>query len=136
MGYQNRRTKWKRTTSVGLELLHEQGNLAALQAAIYRGPGAYPGFPAPLVAGAGISPLEMYYRQAAAASAALSSIGASKPPFPFLGNRPPGSVPLPASLPMMSSASLFAAATSQANTLSSLSSSIVKPTPVTPPLSR
>jgi len=131
--YQNRRTKWKRTTSVGLELLAETGNYSALQA-LYRSP--YPGYPAPLMAGAGISPLEMYYRQAAAASAALSSIGASKPPFPFLGTRPPGSVPLPASLPMMSSASLFAAATSQANTLSSLSSSIVKPTPVTPPLSR
>jgi len=136
--YQNRRTKWKRTTSVGLELLAETGNYSALQA-LYRSP--YPGYPAPLMAGAGISPLEMYYRQAAAASAALSSMGTSKPPFslPLLANRPPGSIPLPASLPMMSSASLFAAATSQANspnTLSSLSSSIVKPTPVTPPLSR
>jgi len=136
--YQNRRTKWKRTTSVGLELLAETGNYSALQA-LYRSP--YPGYPSPLMAGAGISPLEMYYRQAAAASAALSSMGASKPPFPFpmLGNRPPGSIPLPASLPMMSSASLFAAASSQASslsTLSSLSSSVVKPTPVTPPLSR
>merc|ERR1712117_398603 len=73
--YQNRRTKWKRATSVGLELLAETGNYAALQA-LYRSP--YPGYPAPLMAGAGISPLEMYYRQAAAASAALSSIGASK----------------------------------------------------------
>ena len=139
--YQNRRTKWKRTTSVGMELLAEQGNLAALQAAIYRGqgPGAYP-FPAPLVAGAGISPLEMYFRQTAAASAALSSIGASKPPFfPVLGSRPPGAVPLPANLPMISSSSLFSAATSQAsslNSLSNLSSNIIKPTPVTPPLSR
>lgn len=143
--YQNRRTKWKRTTSVGMELLAEQGNLAALHQAIYRSP--YPGYPAPLVAaagaGAGISPLEMYFRQTAAASAALSSIGAASKQPPFfpgvLGSRPPGAVPLPASLPMISTSSLFSAATSQANnlnSLSSLSSSIIKPTPVTPPLSR
>ena len=143
--YQNRRTKWKRTTSVGMELLAEAGNLSALHQALYRGaaPGYPAAYPAPLVAGAGISPLEMYFRQTAAASAALSSMGASKPPFPFppaavLGSRSPGSVPLPANVPLIST-SLFSAASSQAaslNSLSSLSSSIIKPTPVTPPLSR
>merc|ERR1711892_347322 len=59
--YQNRRTKWKRTTSVGLELLAETGNYSALHQALYRNP-----YPGPLMAGAGLSPLEMYYRQAAA----------------------------------------------------------------------
>ena len=138
--YQNRRTKWKRTTSVGLELLQDGQNFMALQQALYRNP--YPGaYPPPLVAGAaGILPgLEMYLRQSAA-SAAFSSIGGSKPPlFPVLGSRPPGAIPLPANLPMISSSSLLSAATSQANSLnslSSLSSSIIKPTPVTPPLSR
>ena len=64
--YQNRRTKWKRTTSVGLELLAETGNYSALQS-LYRTGGASPffgGYP-----GAAISPLELYYRQAAAAAA-------------------------------------------------------------------
>ena len=148
--YQNRRTKWKRTTSVGLELLAESGNYSALQA-LYRSP--YPGYPSPLLAGAGISPLEMYYRQAAAASAALSAAGAGKAPFPFpiLGAaRPPGSIPLPATLPLLPSAatglmacssppavSPTSTTTSSTSTPSSSSSPLViKPTPVTPPLSR
>jgi hypothetical protein len=38
--YQNRRTKWKRTTSVGLELLAETGNYSALQS-LYRGVSPY-----------------------------------------------------------------------------------------------
>ena len=138
--YQNRRTKWKRTTSVGMELLAEAGNLSALHQALYRAP--YPGYPNPLVAGAqvaGISPLEMYFRQqtAAAASAALSSMGsASKPPFfpGVLGTRPPGAVPLPANLPIISaSSSLF---TGAGTSVSPPAATIVKPTPVTPPLSR
>lgn len=145
--YQNRRTKWKRTTSVGMELLAEAGNYTALTQALYRGspypaypagPALLPGHPAPAPP---ISPLEMYFRRNAAMSAAISSIGGSKPPFPFPmlgGSPPPGSVPLPASLPIMSSTSLLAAATSQAASLSSLSTSIIKPTAVTvtPPLSR
>ena len=88
--YQNRRTKWKRTTSVGLELLAETGNYSALQA-LYRSPyggaapGAPAGYPSPLLAGAGISPLEMYYRQAAAASAAAcAAAAAGKPLFSVL----------------------------------------------------
>ena len=138
--YQNRRTKWKRTTSVGLELLAESGNYSALQA-LYRSP--YPGYPSPLLAGAGISPLEMYYRQAAAASAALSAVGASKPPFPFpLLTRP--SVPLPPTLPLLPSPHLLAACSSPSTSPGTMSSSstspssinVIKPTPVTPPLSR
>ena len=56
--YQNRRTKWKRTTSVGLELLAETGNYSALQA-LYRSP--YPGYPAPLMAGAGNTDGHKYF---------------------------------------------------------------------------
>ena len=36
--YQNRRTKWKRQTAVGIELLAEAGNLAAVQS-LYRNMG-------------------------------------------------------------------------------------------------
>ena len=70
--YQNRRTKWKRTTSVGLELLAETGNYSALQS-LYRSGGATPFLPAQFgggsYPGSAISPLELYYRQAAAAAA-------------------------------------------------------------------
>lgn len=139
--YQNRRTKWKRTTSVGMELLAEAGNLSALHQALYRAP--YPGYPAPLMAGAqvagaaGLNPLEMIYRQSAAAAASLALSGTKPPFFPgaaLLGAaRPPGAVPLPANLPLISTSSpspLFSAASV------SPSHSLVKPTPVTPPLSR
>merc|ERR1719264_2428826 len=62
--YQNRRTKWKRTTSVGLELLAETGNYTAVQALMARGQGlpylaslasASPlsNYPPPLMAGGG-----------------------------------------------------------------------------------
>merc|ERR1711997_1039383 len=96
--YQNRRTKWKRTTSVGLELLAETGNFQALHSLYSRAassgpPGAHNFFPAALAAAmasnqnyaaaaaaaASSSPLEMYYRQAAAA--ALSA-GQQPPPPP------------------------------------------------------
>ena len=36
--YQNRRTKWKRQTAVGLELLQEQGNLAIVQRMLQTNP--------------------------------------------------------------------------------------------------
>jgi len=140
--YQNRRTKWKRTTSVGLELLAETGNYSALQA-LYRAPYPPGPYPSPLVAGAGLSPLELYYRQAAAASAALSAAAAGssvKPPFNFgmlAASRPPGPIPLPASLPLLPAASLMVASSSScATSPSNPSSPVVKPTPVTPPLSR
>ena len=55
------RTKWKRQTAVGIELLAEAGNVAALQQ-MYRGLGyPWPLPPSPL------STLDLYYRQAAAA---------------------------------------------------------------------
>ena len=153
--YQNRRTKWKRTTSVGLELLAETGNYSALQA-LYRSP--YPGYPSPLFAGAGISPLEMYYRQAAAASVAMSAAGAAAgksphphpPPFPFplLGAGRaggPGSIPLPATLPLLPTSQFLAScaaassssfSTSVSTAATTTSGSVIRPTPVTPPLSR
>ncbi|XP_018020076.2 barH-like 1 homeobox protein [Hyalella azteca] len=79
--YQNRRTKWKRQTAVGLELLAEAGNFAAVQrlygtAAGYCHPWSYPppqtAVPAGIAASAaaaalGMSPVDLYYRQAAAA---------------------------------------------------------------------
>ena len=110
--YQNRRTKWKRTTSVGLELLAEQGNYTAVQALMARGQGlpylaslasASPlSYPPPLMAGGGL--MELYsYRQAVLNAQA----GGSKPPhlpFPLLSSARP-SIPLPASLPFPPSSS-------------------------------
>ena len=103
--YQNRRTKWKRTTSVGLELLAEQGNYTAVQALMARGQGlpylaslasASPlsSYPPPLMAGGGL--MELYsYRQAVLNAQA----GGSKPPhlpFPLLSSAARPSIPLPA----------------------------------------
>ena len=102
--YQNRRTKWKRTTSVGLELLAEQGNYTAVQALMARGQGlpylaslasASPlsSYPPPLMAGGGL--MELYsYRQAVLNAQA----GGSKPPhlpFPLLSSATRPSIPLP-----------------------------------------
>jgi len=141
--YQNRRTKWKRTSLTGHELLLEHSNLALAQQAFYRNP--HLGFQLPMLAAgaAGMNPLaELYLRQQSAALSSAAAAAASKPPFfpgagVLGGVRPPGaSVPLPAnmSLPMISSSSLLSAAT-QASSLNTLSS-LIKPTPITPPLSR
>ncbi|CAL4250139.1 unnamed protein product, partial [Meganyctiphanes norvegica] len=65
--YQNRRTKWKRQTAVGLELLAEAGNYAAVQR-LYGAPYGWPYPPQPSVAAA-LNPVDLYYRQAAAAAA-------------------------------------------------------------------
>ncbi|RXG52177.1 Homeobox protein B-H2 [Armadillidium vulgare] len=72
--YQNRRTKWKRQTAVGLELLAEAGNYAALQR-LYGSGYAWPYPPQPSSAAAaaaaaaaltpGASSVDLYYRQAA-----------------------------------------------------------------------
>lgn len=62
------RTKWKRQTAVGLELLAEAGNYAAFQR-LYGGP-PYGCWPYP---GAGGS-ADLYYRQAAVAAAAVSTL--------------------------------------------------------------
>ncbi|XP_039288780.1 homeobox protein B-H1 [Nilaparvata lugens] len=66
--YQNRRTKWKRQTAVGLELLAEAGNYAAFQR-LYGVGSPYGCWPYP---GASTAPAaaDIYYRQAAAAAAA------------------------------------------------------------------
>ncbi|XP_017056376.1 homeobox protein B-H1 isoform X2 [Drosophila ficusphila] len=77
--YQNRRTKWKRQTAVGLELLAEAGNFAAFQRLYGGSPylGAWPyaaaaGAGAAAAAAHGATPhtsIDIYYRQAAAAAA-------------------------------------------------------------------
>lgn len=70
--YQNRRTKWKRQTAVGIELLAEAGNVAALQQ-MYRGMGynwplPHPSLPPSMpLPPSPLSTLDLYYRQAAAA---------------------------------------------------------------------
>ncbi|KAF9795243.1 hypothetical protein SFRURICE_004615, partial [Spodoptera frugiperda] len=94
------RTKWKRQTAVGLELLAEAGNYAAFQR-LYGGywPGvpAYPAQPAPAAA-------DLYYRQAAATAAAAASASANtlQKPLPYrlypgapLGGVPPLGLGLP-----------------------------------------
>nr|CAD7405950.1 unnamed protein product [Timema cristinae] len=78
-------TKWKRQTAVGLELLAEAGNYAAFQR-LYGGP-PYGCWPYPGAAGAGAVPAvvghttaDLYYRQAAAAAAAVSTL---QKPLPY-----------------------------------------------------
>jgi BarH-like len=65
-----RRTKWKRQTAVGLELLAEAGNYAAFQR-LYGGPPYIGGWPYPPQVPSGNPPstVDLYYRQAAAAAA-------------------------------------------------------------------
>ncbi|CAH0771252.1 unnamed protein product [Bemisia tabaci] len=80
--YQNRRTKWKRQTAVGLELLAEAGNYAAFQR-LYGGP-PYGCWPYPgvggvgAVGGTGAAPTaaDLYYRQAAVAATAAATAAA------------------------------------------------------------
>ncbi|XP_004928587.1 homeobox protein B-H1-like [Bombyx mandarina] len=98
--YQNRRTKWKRQTAVGLELLAEAGNYAAFQrlyGGYWAGVPAYPTQPAPATA-------DLYYRQAAATAAAAASASANtlQKPLPYrlypgapLGGVPPLGLGLP-----------------------------------------
>lgn len=64
------RTKWKRQTAVGLELLAEAGNYAAFQR-LYGGPPYIGGWPYPpqVPSGNPTSSVDLYYRQAAAAAA-------------------------------------------------------------------
>ncbi|XP_005185888.2 homeobox protein B-H2-like [Musca domestica] len=69
--YQNRRTKWKRQTAVGLELLAEAGNYAAFQRLYGGSPylSAWPYAHTPPSHHLGTnSPIDLYYRQAAAAA--------------------------------------------------------------------
>lgn len=64
------RTKWKRQTAVGLELLAEAGNYAAFQR-LYGGPPYMGGWPYQAQSHPGATPsmADLYYRQAAAAAA-------------------------------------------------------------------
>ncbi|XP_022912311.1 homeobox protein B-H1-like [Onthophagus taurus] len=66
--YQNRRTKWKRQTAVGLELLAEAGNYAAFQR-LYGAPPYGCWYPPQSGPSAAPSAADLYYRQAAAAAA-------------------------------------------------------------------
>uniref|UniRef100_A0A915I909 Homeobox domain-containing protein n=1 Tax=Romanomermis culicivorax TaxID=13658 RepID=A0A915I909_ROMCU len=81
--YQNRRTKWKRQTAVGLELLAEAGNLAAFQRAMQNNPfwapfaGCPPGavgtFPAAALHNPYANAADFYLNPFAAAMASSSS---------------------------------------------------------------
>ncbi|XP_063706393.1 uncharacterized protein LOC134835445 [Culicoides brevitarsis] len=92
--YQNRRTKWKRQTAVGLELLAEAGNYAAFQR-LYGGPpymGGWPYQSAQSHPGASPSMADLYYRQAAAAAALQKPLPYRLyPPVPSLA--PLGTLP-------------------------------------------
>ncbi|KMZ10327.1 homeobox protein B-H2 isoform X2 [Drosophila simulans] len=99
--YQNRRTKWKRQTAVGLELLAEAGNYAAFQR-LYGGATPYlSAWPYAAAAaaqsphGATPSAIDIYYRQAAAAAAM------QKPSLPTSYRMYPSSIPPGMALPGM-----------------------------------
>nr|XP_045599681.1 homeobox protein ceh-30-like [Procambarus clarkii] len=127
--YQNRRTKWKRQTAVGLELLAEAGNYATLQR-LYGQPCW-----SPTPALAHLTPtlptgVEAYYRHIAAA---LSQRPAVPPPRPFL----PHSLSQPSPLSALSQASPLSSLTSHyystlASSISSTASSVPNP-PLSPP---
>ncbi|XP_063222099.1 homeobox protein B-H1-like [Bacillus rossius redtenbacheri] len=118
--YQNRRTKWKRQTAVGLELLAEAGNYAAFQR-LYGGP-PYGCWPYPGAAGAAAPPVvgpsaaDLYYRQAAAAAAAAAAASTLQKPLPYrlypaaaslgLGLPGPSSAPPPGLASLAASSSL------------------------------
>ncbi|CAD5117774.1 DgyrCDS6518 [Dimorphilus gyrociliatus] len=76
--YQNRRTKWKRQTAVGLELLAEAGNLAAVQRLVHSNSSYWSAYLPPPggAAGGGImSNLDALYSRGTACPA---------PPRPFI----------------------------------------------------
>lgn len=94
------RTKWKRQTAVGLELLAEAGNYAAFQR-LYGGPpyiGSWP-YPGQGPPGAPPSAADMYYRQAAAAAALQKPLPyrlyPGVPALGSLGGLPGPSAPFP-----------------------------------------
>ncbi|KAF4518579.1 hypothetical protein B566_EDAN012406 [Ephemera danica] len=126
--YQNRRTKWKRQTAVGLELLAEAGNYAALQRHLMYGPPApylawppaqhfagHPGINSATLSPPSGAPSSMaellYYRQAAAAAAATL-----QKPLPYrllpptlqAGAPPPPTASAAAALGSLASSSLHA----------------------------
>ncbi|XP_053948062.1 homeobox protein B-H2-like [Anastrepha ludens] len=67
--YQNRRTKWKRQTAVGLELLAEAGNYAAFQRLYGNSPYLSPWpYATQTTHATSANAIDLYYRQAAAAA--------------------------------------------------------------------
>lgn len=108
------RTKWKRQTAVGLELLAEAGNYAAFQR-LYGGPAYLGGWPYPGAQGppgAPPSAADLYYRQAAAAALQKPLPYRLYPGVPSLGGL--GQIPGPSGPPFPHM--------SASNSLSSLSS--------------
>ncbi|KAG4075894.1 hypothetical protein HA402_003720 [Bradysia odoriphaga] len=112
--FQNRRTKWKRQTSVGFELLVEAGNYAAYQRAYQRNYPQLDGWQYPSSLQVPPSPAELYYRQASLAALHSqspfglypgASLNLTKPPaFPLLNpststsSSSPSSIPIPPQL--------------------------------------
>ncbi|KAF6211926.1 hypothetical protein GE061_012443 [Apolygus lucorum] len=96
--YQNRRTKWKRQTAVGLEILAESNNLMAFQR-LYGGP-PYGVWPYP---GGGAPPADLYYRQAAAAAAAAATLQKPLAYRLYPGMAGPSSAIPPGGMPPLSS---------------------------------
>lgn len=130
------RTKWKRQTAVGLELLAEAGNYAAFQR-LYGGPPygcwPYPGA-APGAVPVAPSTADLYYRQAAAAAAAVSTL---QKPLPYrlypgagIGLGLPGPSSASPHIPAPVSSGLGSlAASSSLSSLSSYYNSHRSPTP-------
>ncbi|XP_070385408.1 homeobox protein ceh-30-like isoform X1 [Dermacentor albipictus] len=91
--YQNRRTKWKRQTAVGLELLAEAGNYAAVQRMLQTAPywlSSYTGL-SPQSSLSTMAALDLYYRQAALQKPMAYRLypGAPPPPGVPAGVAPP-----------------------------------------------
>ncbi|XP_054712689.1 barH-like 1 homeobox protein [Uloborus diversus] len=84
--YQNRRTKWKRQTAVGLELLAEAGNYAAVQRMLQTSP-YWLNHYATNIPFSSVSGMDMYYRQAAA-------VALQKPMAYRMYPQGPGAAPL------------------------------------------
>ncbi|XP_062538941.1 homeobox protein B-H1-like isoform X1 [Armigeres subalbatus] len=139
--YQNRRTKWKRQTAVGLELLAEAGNYAAFQR-LYGGPPYLGGWPYPAQAGppgAPQSAVDAYYRHAAAAAALQKPLPYRiYPGVPGLGtlNTIPGpSAPFPhlsASTSLSTLSSYYQASSQQAAAAAAAAAAASQNTPGSP----
>ncbi|XP_042336154.1 barH-like 1 homeobox protein [Sceloporus undulatus] len=93
--YQNRRTKWKRQTAVGLELLAEAGNYSALQR-MFPSPYFYPqGLVSNLDPGAAAAALYLYRGPGATAAAPPPALQRPLVPRILLHGLPTGTEPPP-----------------------------------------